>query len=115
MNSINTTMSEKHLGIILMLFCASCLCLGQLIWKLMPGYNLIYLLGGFSVYAIGALLMVVAYRYGELSVLQPINSTSYIFSTIISVTILHENISVINIIGILFIISGVVTIGINSK
>jgi len=106
---------EKYLGPLLMLFCAACLCLGQLVWKLMPGYNLIYILGGYAIYGTGALSMVLAYRYGELSVLQPINSMSYVFSTITAVFILHEKIPLINIAGIALIITGVVVIGVNSR
>ena len=98
-----------------MLLCAVCLCLGQLIWKLMPELNLIYLLGGFAIYAIGAMLMIFSYRYGELSVLQPINSMSYVFSTIIAAYILHEKISLINISGIVLIVSGVIAIGVSRQ
>jgi len=98
-----------------MLLCAVCLCLGQLVWKLMPEYNLTYLLGGYAIYAAGALSMIFAYRYGELSVLQPINSMSYVFSTITAVFILHEKIPLINIAGIALIIIGVVVIGVNSR
>jgi len=46
-----------------MLLCAACLCLGQFVWKIMPGYNLLYMLSGFAIYAIGALSMIFAYRY----------------------------------------------------
>ena len=81
----------------------------------MPGYNLIYLLSGFAIYAAGALAMIIAYRYGELSVLQPINSMSYVFSAIIAVLVLHEKISPINITGIVLIVCGVVVIGVNSR
>jgi len=105
---------RKYYGHLLMLFSAVCLCLGQFIWKIMPYYNLLYILSGFAIYAMGALSMIFAYRYGELSVLQPINSMSYVFSTIIAVFILHEQVKVINIIGIVFIISGVIIIGANS-
>ena len=108
-------MSRKYTGILLMLFCAVCLCLGQLVWKLMPGYNLIYLAGGFAIYVIGALSMILAYRYGELSVLQPINSMGYVFSTIIAVLVLHEKIPPLTIAGITLIISGVIVIGLSTR
>ena len=98
-----------------MLLCAACLCLGQLIWKLMPDYNLVYLLSGFVIYAVGALSMIIAYRYGELSVLQPINSMSYVFSTIIAILILHEKIPLVTIAGIVLIVSGVVVLGAGSE
>jgi len=106
---------KNPIGILLMLLCAACLCLGQLIWKLMPGYNLIYIFGGFAIYGIGALSMILAYRYGELSVLQPINCMSYVFSTILAVFILHEKVPPVTIAGIVLIISGVIVIGLDSR
>ncbi|MDR0497474.1 MAG: EamA family transporter [Treponema sp.] len=106
---------RKHIGILLMLLCAACLCLGQLVWKLMPGYNLIYLLGGFAIYVAGAFSMVFAYRHGELSVLQPINSMSYVFSAIIARFILYENLPPTHIAGIVLIVGGVVVLGVNSR
>jgi len=106
---------KSHIGILLMLLCAACLCLGQFVWKIMPNYNLLYMLSGFAIYAAGALSMIFAYRYGELSVLQPINSMSYVFSTIMAVLILNESVTVINMAGIVLIISGVIVIGANSK
>ena len=81
----------------------------------MPDYNLIYLLSGFAIYIIGALSMIFAYQFGELSTLQPINSMSYVFSSIIAVFILHEKMPLINIAGILLIISGVIVIGVNNR
>lgn len=80
----------------------------------MPGYNPLYLLGGFAIYAAGALAMIFAYRYGDLSVLQPMNSMSYVFSTIIAIFVLHEKIPQINIVGIVLIICGVIVIGVNN-
>jgi len=106
---------RKYIGPLLMLFCAACLCLGQLVWKMMPDYNLLYILSGFAIYAAGALAMIFAYRYGELSVLQPINSMSYVFSTIMAMLILHESVTVINMAGIALVISGVIVIGANSR
>jgi undecaprenyl phosphate-alpha-L-ara4N flippase subunit ArnE len=81
----------------------------------MPGYDLIYVLGGFAIYGAGALSMILAYRHGELSVLQPINSMSYVFSTILAVFILHEKIPPLTIIGIVLIVSGVIVIGVSSR
>ena len=66
----------------------------------MPGYNLVYLLGGFAVYGVESLSMILAYRYGELPVLQPINSMSYVFSTILAVLILHEKVPPVTVAGI---------------
>ena len=106
---------NNKVGILLMLLCAASLSLGQLVWKIMPDYNLVYLFGGFGIYIAGALSMILAYRYGELSVLQPINSMSYVFSTIIAISILHEEVKPLAVAGIGLIISGVIAIGVNSR
>lgn len=107
--------NKKLLSIILMLICACCLSLGQFIWKIMPNYNIIYIIAGFFIYCLGGIFMILAYRYGELSVLQPINSMSYVFAAILSVFLLKETLPVLNIIGILLIISGIILIGRSNK
>lgn len=66
------------IGIILMLICAGCLCTGQFIWKYYEGF--LSLIIGFGIYGLGALAMLCAYRFGSLSVLQPINSVSYVIA-----------------------------------
>ena len=106
---------KKYFSIFLMIICSFCLCLGQLVWNQMAGYNILFILLGFVIYFAGALAMILAYRHGELSVLQPINSMSYVFATFIAIFILHEKIPLINIIGILLIISGVIVIGRSSR
>ena len=98
-----------------MLCSSMCLCLGQLVWKLMwdltPDNNIIYLIGGFGIYFIGGILMIFSYRNGEYSVLQPISSMSYVFATIIAFFILKEPIPPLKITGICLIITGVIFIG----
>jgi undecaprenyl phosphate-alpha-L-ara4N flippase subunit ArnE len=98
-------------GISLMLVCSVCLCAGQLIWKIMPGMNIIYLGSGFAVFALGAAAMVLAYRYGELSVLQPLNSLAYVFSQVIGVFVFSEPVSASKLLGVAAIVAGVVLIG----
>jgi undecaprenyl phosphate-alpha-L-ara4N flippase subunit ArnE len=81
----------------------------------MPGYNLLYILWGFAIYAVGAMSMILAYRFGELSVLQPINSMSYVFSLFIAIFLLQEKVPKINFAGIALIVCGVIVIGLNSR
>ncbi|MDR1515491.1 MAG: hypothetical protein LBS45_07450 [Synergistaceae bacterium] len=98
-------------GISLMLICSVCLCAGQLIWKVMPGMNIIYLGSGFAVFALGAAAMVLAYRYGELSVLQPLNSLTYVFSLLIGVFVFSEPVSAAKLLGVAAVVAGVALIG----
>ena len=108
-------MNRYKIGIPLMLLSALCLSLGQLVWKLMQDYNFIFLICGFLIYIVGAISLIIAYRYGELSVLQPINSISYVFVAFLAVFVLQEKITLINYAGMLLIISGVVVIGIKGN
>jgi uncharacterized membrane protein len=81
-------------GPLLMLLSASCLTLGQFIWKIMPGFILLFILMGFLLYAISGFSMIAAYRYGELSALQPLNSISYVLTILISIFILREKVTI---------------------
>lgn len=99
--------SKNKTGIILMLFSACFVCIGQLFWKLSGLYGFIHLIIGFIFYIIGSLLMIKAYHYGKLNVLQPILSIGYVISLVLGFTVLHEDISLINILGVFLIILGV--------
>lgn len=68
------------------------------------------MLAGFIFYGAGALVMIVAYRYGRLSVLQPMLSLNYVLSIVLAALILKENITILKCIGVIVIITGVVLI-----
>lgn len=93
-------------GIPLMLICAVCLSLGQFLWKSHEGW--LYFVIGLGIYGLGALSMLCAYRVGSLSVLQPINSVSYVIAAILGKVFFCEVITVEKAIGIALIMAGVV-------
>lgn len=96
-----------------MLVCAGCLCTGQFLWK---RYDTIFpLLLGLAIYGLGALSMVCAYRFGELSVLQPINSVTYIISVILGAIYFQEPITFFKIAGIVIIMAGVIVLAGSSE
>ena len=99
--------SKNKTGILLMLCSACCVCIGQLFWKLSTLYGFIHLIGGFTFYIIGSLLMIKAYHYGELNILQPVLSIGYVISLILGHIILNEDINIFNVIGVFIIIIGV--------
>ena len=109
------SLKKNSKGILLISITAICLCVGQLLWKTMTQYDqtrmIIQLLLGFFICCGGGISMVYAYRTGELSVIHPMNSMSYVFSSIIAVVVLHEQMTPLKIIGILLIIGGVIMIG----
>lgn len=97
-------------GILLMLISSICVCVGQLLWKLSAMQGIFFMFLGFGFYGVGALVMIVAYKFGKLSVLQPMLSLNYALSIVLAAIVLKENISLLKCIGVLTIISGVVMI-----
>lgn len=101
---------KNKVGILLMCISSICVCIGQLFWKISAFNGLIALLIGFLFYGIGAIIMVSAYRYGSLSVLQPVLSLNYVFSIILANVVLHEKLTLLKFIGVIIIIIGVILI-----
>lgn len=95
------------LGIALMLTSALLTCVGQLCWKLSED-SLLLLLAGFALYGCGALLMMAAMRFGELSVLHPMLSAGYALSIILGAVVLEEKITANKLLGIAVITAGLV-------
>ena len=93
------------IGVVLMLLCAICLSLGQFIWKCYDG--ILPLIIGFGIYGLGALAMLCAYRFGSLSVLQPINSVSYVIAAVLGSIFFHETFTAGKTAGIVTIMAGV--------
>ena len=102
---------NNRLGILLMLCSSLCVCVGQLFWKLGAAGIVVFLLAGFALYGAGALLMLCAYRFGSLSVLQPMLSMNYIFTVLLASFVLDEIITPMKFIGIVIITGSVVLIG----
>lgn len=102
-------------GILLMLLSSVCVCTGQLLWKLSLEYGLWMMLAGFFFYGIGALVMLVAYRFGKLSVLQPMLSLNYVVSIALGALILSEAVTLQKCVAVLVIVAGVVLIAGSDK
>lgn len=69
------------------------------------------LLAGLALYGLGSALMILALRHGELSVLYPFISLSYVWVAVLSVAIFREHMDAVKILGMLSIIGGVVLLG----
>ena len=78
---------------------------------LLHNYNLIL---GFVLYAGSTIPFIVALRFGDLSVVYPFVSLSYIWVIILSKKFLNESINTYKILGICFIVLGVVLIGLSA-
>jgi len=99
------SIKKNKKGIILMIISSICACIGQMLWKMSADKGLIYMIVGFGFYGVGALVMIIAYRYGKLSVLQPMLSLNYVLSIV-----LGEKVGFVKCIGVLVIIAGVIMI-----
>lgn len=108
-NGVDSTSTSKK-GIILMILSAFCACFGQLLWKLGTNEGIVYICIGFLFYGLGAMLMIIAYRFGKLSTLQPIQSINYILSVILGFIVFSEAITLGKVIGVACILLGVFTI-----
>ena len=104
------SLKENGKGIVLMLVSSVCVCSGQLFWKLSSN-EIIFLFLGFALYGIGAIVMLIAYKFGSLSVLQPMLSFNYIFTVILAHIVLHEEIGNLTYIGIAIVFAGTILIG----
>ena len=100
-------------GILLMLGSSLLTCTGQLLWKLanLREPHLLFLAGGFLLYGLGALCMMLALRCGELSVLHPMLSFGFIVSIFLGAAVLGEAITLTKTIGIILIIFGMIFLG----
>jgi drug/metabolite transporter (DMT)-like permease len=69
------------------------------------------LIVGYALYGVNTLLLVVALRDGELSMLYPIIALTYVWVTLLSYTLLHETPNRYKNIGIATIVVGVAVLG----
>ncbi len=81
-------------------------------WKILTNLPLF---GGLACYGISTILLVLALRYGELSVLYPIIALTYVWVSILSVGFLGETINVFKFLGLVFIVLGVAVLGRKDK
>ena len=98
-------------GIARMLASALLTCCGQLCWKLSAGGPVLYLLAGFGLYGLGALLMMDAMRFGDLSILHPMLGAGYALSVVLGALVLDEKMSGTKLAGIAVITAGLVCLG----
>ena len=96
------------------MICSSLMsCTGQLMWKLANTAEHAFLIWcvGFFIYGIGAVLMIVALRFGEVSILQPMLGIGFVLSLLLGYVVMGEPITATKVIGVLFIITGMIFLG----
>jgi multidrug transporter EmrE-like cation transporter len=69
------------------------------------------LMGGYCLYGISTVLLVIALKDGELSLLYPVIALTYVWVTVLSFLIFHDHINQWKLLGIVLIVSGVGVLG----
>ena len=73
------------------------------------------LLAGYVLYGLSTVLLVLAFRDGELSLLYPVIALTYVWVTVLSFVIFRETVNVFKLTGISIIMVGVVVLGQSGK
>jgi multidrug transporter EmrE-like cation transporter len=69
------------------------------------------LMAGYSLYGLSTVLLVLALRDGELSILYPIIALTYVWVTFLSYTIFHDAVNPWRLLGVTLIVTGVAILG----
>jgi len=69
------------------------------------------LIGGLSLYGVSTLLLVLALRDGELSLLYPVIALTYVWVTVLSFVIFHDRANPLKLAGVAIIVIGVAVLG----
>ena len=112
-------MDKKKLAIILIIICTLLTTVGQILWKTGvktvettgASYINIFILLGLVAYGIGAIFMVLALKFWELSRIHPFLALGFVWITIFAPLVLGEILTFQKVIGIIIIIGGVIFIG----
>jgi drug/metabolite transporter (DMT)-like permease len=109
------SLEKNKYGMLIMVASAFFTSFGQYYWKISHGSSILLLFIGFAFYGMGALSMILAFKFGSFSVLHPMLSLSYIFALVIGFLFLNEVFGMYEIIGLIFILFGVVMIGVGDE
>jgi multidrug transporter EmrE-like cation transporter len=70
---------------------------------------------GYALYGLSTVALVVALKYGELSILYPVIALTYVWVTALSVMIYGEQINFFKLLGLLTVVAGVAVIGLGMR
>jgi multidrug transporter EmrE-like cation transporter len=73
------------------------------------------LVAGYSLYGISTVLLVLALRDGQLSILYPVISLTYVWVTFLSLFFFKESMNPWKLLGVLIIVAGVTVLGRDKK
>ena len=73
------------------------------------------LLGGYALYGVNTIMLTLALRKGQLSLLYPVISLTYVWVAILSVLIFGESINVVEGVGLATVVAGVALLGLDGR
>lgn len=112
MKNIIKSLTANGKGILIMILASFFTSIGQMFWKIFRENNLfLFLVLGFVLYGMGAVFMIVAFKFGKYSIIHPMMCTSYIFAILLGGFFLGEYLSIYKILGISIVSLGVILIG----
>lgn len=117
-------MRSKNIAVLMMVLCTVFTSIAQVFYK--KGANILefsikgiltdyYLYGGILLYVVGAVIMIYAFRKGEVTVLYPIITLSYVWVSLLSIYFFDEVMNPYKWTGVMVIIMGISLIGIGSN
>ena len=74
-----------------------------------------WLFAGYALYGISTVLLILALRKGQLSVLYPVIALTYVWVTVLSIMIFQERMNVYKAIGLSIVVAGVAVLGRDSR
>jgi len=117
-------LATKISAIIMMIICTALTSVAQVLYKKGMSYfqfdiiSIItnyHLLSGFLLYGIGAVIMIYAFKTGEVTVLYPIIALSYIWVSLLAMYFFQEMMNLYKWVGVIFICIGIIFIGFGGK
>jgi drug/metabolite transporter (DMT)-like permease len=122
----NTSEQARRRAVWLVVFCTFIVAVAQILMKSGADYAKVHpgpigivtnpvLVVGYGLYAVVTVLIVVAFKDGELSVLYPILSLSYLWVAVLSFFIFHDTLNAYKLIGVSVIMCGVAVLGRGTK
>ena len=66
---------------------------------------------GYALYGVSTVMLVLALRHGELSLLYPVIALTFVWVTILSIMIFHDSMNPLKLVGIAVIVGGVAILG----
>jgi multidrug transporter EmrE-like cation transporter len=70
-----------------------------------------HLFSGYALYGLSTVVLIVALKYGQLSILYPVIALTYVWVTILSVLLYNETINPFKLLGLTTVILGVIILG----